>query len=337
MRHAGARVENLPTRSGALTLHVVRTALLLSCLLTSPAALAFEVKLAVTPLEGNDVEESLRARLDDALAGELATLEMNTALVASGCALEPRCLAERGRALAAARVLAGRVSLVGEQLHIALTLVDVVTAYPSRAIEVVVAIAQAEEGLRAAASKLVAPDRYNKAASLAVNVPLTGAEVVVDGIRRGSAPMFGPVAGLAPGRRDVEVRFAGIKPWRGFIDLRFGEPHYLELHSIDGALIEVPSAAVPAPRAPSAPPSCVRPILLWSGIGTAALTIVSAGGALMAYDEAGVALGGRYPGHVTSNDVDDNRAALLAFGSLATVAIVSAVASVAFVVSSLVD
>lgn len=267
----------------------MRFALFLSFLVVTPA---YAETIALTPLDGLGVDPALLARLDSALARELRALPDVTVVDARAepaCDGEPACLRALGEKLGAERVLAGSLGLAGDELHIALKIVTTASGTEPRSVNDTAPLQRAELRLRASAIKLVRPDQFNKSGSILAVVPVAGAEIFVDGTARGTTPLFGPIDGLPPGRREVEVRHPDAKAWRGFVDLRFGEPQRIELAVVDGELREVVDSPPPGEITPP-PPLQPNAVLLWSGVGTA---VVGAGlglGAIVAYgnmDDAG--------------------------------------------------
>ena len=281
---------------------------------------------AVTPLDGLGVDAALLAKLDASLVQrvndlKLPTIDANAVRGNASCAGDPACLKQLGEKVGADRVLAGSVGLAGDQLHIALKLVDVARGKESRAVEEAVPFDQADLRLRASATKLLAPDQYNKSGSLYVVMPLTGAEVLIDGRVRGTSPLAGPIDSLPPGRREVEVRYAGAKPWRSFVDLRFEEPHRIELDLVDGALIEVP------PRAEAIAEPVVEEVnvLLLSGIATLGVGVATGVGAIVAYNANEEAAGRLTDGKINAKNFDDHHTVFIVGGAL-TAATVTALA-----------
>lgn len=260
----------------------MRFVLLLSFLVVTPA---LAETIALTPLDGLGVDPALLTRLDAALARELRALPDVTVVDARAepaCDGEPACLRALGEKLGAERVLAGSLGRADDELHIALKIVTLTGGVEPRSVNDTAPLERAELRVRASAIKLVRPDQFNKSGTILAVVPLAGAEVFVDGSLRGTTPLFGPIDGLPPGRREVEVRHADATTWRGFVDLRFGEPERIELAIVDGALREVADSPPPGEITPQPPPP--PNVLLWSGVGVA---VVGAGlgvGAIYAYD-----------------------------------------------------
>lgn len=236
--------------------------------------------LVVTPLDGLGVDEKVMRRLNATLAQEVKGLEGYEAVHADrSCDGEVACLQALGKERSAARVLAGSVALLEDQLHIALKVVDVVGgAGEPKAVTDTAPLDLADTRLRASVLKLLAPDKLDKSGSIVIAGGLTGAEIVVDGVLRGTTPLFGPIDGLAIGRREVEVRHPDAKePWRSFVDLRFAEPRVIELVLLDGALQEVVSSEVV---------SADRSLVIAGGVGAIAVGVALGVGAIIAYDQA---------------------------------------------------
>ena len=291
---------------------------------------------AVTPLDGLGVDAGLLKKLDAALASEVRELQLFTIDPAAvraqrPCAGEPKCLKDIGDKLGADRVLAGSVGLAGDELHIALKLIDVARGEEPRAIDGATPVDQAELRMRASATKLLAPDLYNKSGSITVTVPLTGAEVIVDGSSRGATTAA--IVGLPPGRREVEVRYAGAKPWRAFVDLRFKEPHLVELALVDGALVEVPHGG----EGPATTSADEVNVLLLSGIGALGVGVVSGVGAIVAYRVREDAARRTNDGEITRKNFDDFNAASVLCGTLTALSVTTVVVGAGLVGFSMVE
>lgn len=271
------------------TLVVAFALAVLSLSLSTPSwAQADERTLAVVPLDGLGVDPGLLDKLNAALRAQVDKLELpavshdevKAAHDQAPCDADVTCLARLGQSVGARRVLAGSVGVAADEVHIALKVIDVASGTESKPLEDTAPADQAEKRLQATALKLLDPERYNASGSLVVKLALSGAEVVVDGMPRGTTPLFGPVDQLPPGRRDVEVRYAGLKSWRGFVDVPFDEPVRLELAEKAGALVEVPRGDAPTTAAPA--PTAL-PALTLAGGGLLAVGAVAFVGAAVAY------------------------------------------------------
>lgn len=268
---------------------VLALTLLSTALPTSSRAQPEPRRLAVVPLDGLGVDPALLDKLNAALRAQVDKLEVaavshdevKAAHDKAPCDADVACLARLGQSLGARRVLTGSVGVAADEVHIALKVIDVASGTESKPLEDTAPADQAEKRLRATALKLLDPERYNASGSLMVKLALAGAEVVVDGVPRGTTPLFGPVDGLPPGRRDVEVRYAGKKSWRGFVDVPFDDPLHIELAEKDGALVEVPHG-----NASSTPPAVSdkgSPVLALAGGGLLAAGVLAGIGGGVAY------------------------------------------------------
>lgn len=201
--------------------------------------------VAVAPLDGGGVDAALVARLDAAIRDQVDALGVplishdvvREAHALAPCEAQRACLMRLGATLGARRVLAGRVRMGGGALWATMKVVDVASGTEGRPIEEQVPLDQAARRLRAVAVKLLDPQRYNESGAVVVALALPGADVVIDGSPRGSTPLFGPIDRLPPGRREVEVRYAGLKSWHGFIDVPFDRAQRLDLSTKDGAIV----------------------------------------------------------------------------------------------------
>jgi hypothetical protein len=293
--------------------------------------------LAVTPLDGLGVDPALLVRLDAALARELRALPDVTVVDARGepaCDGEAACLRALGQKLGAARVLAGSLGRADDELNIALKIVTVADTAEPRTVHDNAPLDRAELRLRASVIKLVRPDQFNASGSILAVVPLAGAEIFVDGALRGTTPLFGPVDGLPPGRREVEVRHPDAKAWRGFLDLRFGEPARIELAVVDGALREVVESPPPGEITPQAPAS--PNVLLWSGVGVAVVGAALGVGAIVAYD-ATLDAGRRLVEERTQDRQDEYREIAALCGTLTVASVVALAAGGGLIAFSLVE
>ena len=252
----------------------------------APAAEPNDVDLALVPLDGLGVDGALLAKLDAAVRAEVRDLGVSAAAVRpeKDCAGDVACLVAVGEKAHAVRVLAGSVGLAGDEVHLTLRLLDVGLKTELKSIDDAAPADQAERRIRATAMRLLAAEKYNTSGAIFVSSPLAGCEVVVDGVPRGTTPLFGPVDALAPGRREVEVRYPGKTSWRGFVDVGFDQPEHLDVAEKNGALVQVAHEdAVSSAGAPSPSSSAVLPLV---GAGVAAVGAVGLVGAAVAYASA---------------------------------------------------
>jgi hypothetical protein len=313
-----------------------------SIIRAAPAAAQPEIgTLAVVPLDGLGADPALLQKLDGVLRAQVDRLELpavahdvvKAAHARSPCEQEVLCLARLGEAVGAQRVLAGSIGFAADDAHIALKVIDVASRTESNVLEERAPIDQAERRLRETALKLLSPRRYHESGSLVLSLPLAGAEVIVAGLPRGTTPLFGPIDRLTPGRREVEVRYAGLKSWRGFIDVPVDDAVRLALAVKEGAIVEVPrddASRVPAGAAPAEPQ---RPLLL-VGAGVAAAGVAAGVGAAISFVLAEAAFT-RAHDEGDLSFVDDNEAARAAYAVLLPVGVLATAAGAGLVIFSL--
>jgi hypothetical protein len=170
--------------------------------------------------------------------------------------------------------------------------------------------------------KLLAPDVYNRSGALLVDAGASGAEVIVDGVMRGTTPLFGPIDGLPPGRRDVEVKLAGTKSWRGFVDVGFDEAYRLDLAVKDGALVEVPHGGGSVGNGGGGPDGEL-PVFVVAGTAALAVGVIAAlaaGGTGLAVVDAHDKIVNK--GETTTANLDAYMASAVACGTLTALAAV---------------
>lgn len=308
-----------------MTLRPVRFALVF--LLASGIAHA-QARLAVVPLDGLGMDPALLEKLDTGLRAEVDKLgvasikhdDVARAHRARPCDGDVGCLAALGKGLSATSVLAGSVGLAGDEVHVTLKIIDVPSGTVSKTLDASAPASQGARVVKSTAMRLLRPDEYNTSGGLLVNVKLSGAEIVVDGILRATTPLFGPVDGLTPGRRDVEVRYAGRKSWRGFVDVPFDEPARIELAEKGDALVLVPRASTAG--GPKVQPADEVPVLTMVGAGVGIVGVAAGIGAIIAYTSADSAFRqGHDSGDVDPALIQQNQNASLAYGILLPVSL----------------
>jgi len=327
----------------------VRALIALFTLLVSPAVLAQGEVYAVVPLDALGVEPALLNRLDAAVRDRVHAVgarEADPALVsrvasARPCAGDARCLTALGRELGASRVVAGSVGVAGDTLNVVLKIVDVASGVESVSEQGQAPLDQAEAQVHALAFKLLDPAGYNASGAIVVDVGVTGAAVIVDGVERGTTPLIGPIGGLPPGRRAVEVRAPGLQPWRKHVEA-----------PVDGV------ARAPPGRCPPAPGGCalveralplgaaspgggggklaVSP-LVWAGAGAAVVGVGCSIGAVVAYLSAEDARQRYADGNRTAAVFGENQTAATVFGALAPLGAAGIVAGVGLVAFGLME
>jgi hypothetical protein len=297
----------------------------LALCLSTPAV--DDAVLAVVPLDGLGVEGALLEKLNGAVRAQVRDLGVRMQVAKADCAGDVGCLVKAGEDVHATRVLAGSVGLAGDEVHVTLRLLDVGLKSELKALDDAAPANQADRKIRAAALRLLAPDKFATSGAIVVTTPLSGAEIVVDGVPRGTTPLFGPVDALAPGRREVEVRYPGAQSWRGFVDVDFDAPAPLDVAVQDGAVQQVPHATAVSR---SGAPATVEHSTSWAMLGGAALGVVglaALAGAAWSYaaaEDAFVAVHVR--GEVTAANVAQNENMRLSYGILLPVGAVFVVA-----------
>ncbi len=304
--------------------------LVIASFLCAGAAFAQSEKVAVVPLSGLGVDDATLEHLDHALRGELSDLGIDVAgrdkvkaAMSSPCEGQLDCLVRVGAAVGASEIVTGSAGLAGDELHVTLKLIDVGLKIERKSLDAAAPADQAERRVRETAMKLVRPERYNQSGSIELNTPLQGADIVVDGVPRGRTPLFGPLEGLAPGRREVEVRYAGAKTWHGFIDVAFDQPYQLDVVLKDGAVAQVPhgtavSVAVPDHPRPGKAKSPQRiPVLAVVGAGVGVAGVAALVGAGFAFASASDAFQkGHDQGEASSGVINQNLTMSVAYYAL---------------------
>jgi hypothetical protein len=182
--------------------------------------------LALGPAEVARVERALVAalavvpdvRMVERKAVERALAERRHARLAL-CEGELPCLAAVGKTLGVERVVAGDAGGLGSGFVVYLRVVDVGSG---REVASASAVLRGDDrGLfasaRAAAFRLLAPDRYQ--GRLAVNADVPGAQLFVDGQRVARLPA--PPVSLPVGQHAVRVTHEAYRDFLHFVDVQF--------------------------------------------------------------------------------------------------------------------
>lgn len=182
-----------------------------------------------------------------------------------GCNGEAPCLAAIGKRLGVAAVVAGNVGALGDSFVVNLKLVDVEHAAELRRVSEKISGSpdQLIDAVRVAAYRLVAPDELRGA--LAVLCDVRGADVVLDGERRGRTPLPAPIAGLAVGKHQLRLEADGFSIAASEVDVHFQKTSEVVVKMI---------AATPLPgHTPSkeAPRSWYNSPWTWVAVGVVAV------------------------------------------------------------------
>lgn len=233
--------------------------------ITGGAARADRV-IAVAPLATLGTEDTsaavrkLTAQLEAAIGALPDTRVVTAAQVAESvrrakrpqlrsCEGEAACLAELGKLVGAALVVAGEVGGLGEAKVVYLGATDVATGAELRSTTLGLGGAADADGARGAAVRLLDPDRYRGTLRLAIDVP--GATVYVNGAR--SAAGRGELE-LPVGTHAVRVTHPAYHDFVRFIEVRFGEvtPVGIQLQQYPIVQRDVAGRAGPSARAAAA-------------------------------------------------------------------------------------
>jgi hypothetical protein len=187
--------------------------------------------------------------------------------VPPGCSVGP-CLARVGRVVKVDRVLVGAVASQGSSYELTFTLLETgggtVLAQVNRRCdvcnfhEVEVAAGRAAETLQRQAQVAV-----SLRSSLTVRSIPAGAQVVIDGLPQGPAPVRSL---LAPGRHQVEGVTRDLAPLLRRLELSAGEARTLTLNLIERQ--DEQRVVAPAPRGPRCP-AWLKWALLGGGVALA--------------------------------------------------------------------
>ena len=188
--------------------------------------------VALAPLEtlGNQskVARNLQARIARALAGVAGFEVVDGRKVRRALSRKPtlracdgkaRCLAELGRTVAARYVVYGEVGGLGQVQIVYLKVIDVNGRKELRSTTVDLGADDRDRQARAAAVRLLAPERYRGTLALAVDVE--GASIYVDGKRIARSPSD-PIA-LPVGTHALRVTHPEFRDFVRFVDVAFDE------------------------------------------------------------------------------------------------------------------
>jgi len=187
------------------------------------------------------------------------------------CHGNEECLAKIAVAAKATKLIHGTAATLGESYAIDLKLIDVESKSVERRLSELLAGDKAVmiDGVRAIATKLLAPDEYHGQLELRGLRP--GAQVLVDGVEVGVAPL--PPTRLDPGQHAVKIVLEGFRDVDRFVEIQFGRSTPVEVDFI-------PTAAAAPPPPP--PPRWTTPLFYGGAISAGAGTAVLALGAGLA-------------------------------------------------------
>jgi hypothetical protein len=218
-------------------------------------------RVVVFPLRNLGIDEDVAASLLGFLRSEVAKLPGITLLdlaksgklVGGDCRGEVKCVAAAGRKVNAEEAICGTVAAVGEAYSIDLKLVQVrgareegrVTETLSGERELLI------DGVRAAAYKLLLPDKY--VGAIQIDLSVNGAEVFVDGRPSGKTPLRAPISDLAPGKHALKIVKQGFADFDKWVDVKFSRVSVvrvdLENSAIEGVMYASEPVDLPAKEA----------------------------------------------------------------------------------------
>jgi hypothetical protein len=242
----------------------------------------------------NEVEAVPEARLVDRAAVEAALQQE------ADCLAQVRCAAAAAVKAGAQQLIVGTVSRLGDAFTLDLKLVDAQTGQELRRATHPMSGKEDAliEVLRGIAVELLAPARYTGRLAVLLAgetaAEAQGAELFVDGQRRGTLPLSEPIGGLSPGVHTLRVAKQDFRDATLFVEVRFDRTTQARIDLARGALAAVDfvrgkpeAAAQPAPPQPAPPPvlAATAPqapprdpwlkIAGWSGVGVGAAAFIA--------------------------------------------------------------
>jgi hypothetical protein len=224
-----------------------------------------KAQIAVLALEGlapaaarAAVERELRALLPTSeytvqpAATTMATLEAVKSLGLACDSGDVDCLIRVGALTGAAIVLNGALAIDGDGFILELVSADVGGLRERGRVRVNVPASSPERrtALASAIVGVLRPESWR--GQLRVAVAQRGASVVVDGVPRGFSPLSAMIE-LPPGEHAVFVGLEGFAPWKGSVEVRYGEVSELTIALVPGLHEEAPTFSTKAALAPPGP------------------------------------------------------------------------------------
>jgi len=201
------------------------------------------------------------------------------------CGGETACLCQIGKALKVDKLVTGVIGGLGDDYTFDLKLVDVRSCREERRINE--ALSGREDlligAIRRALYKLVAPELF--VGSIGIDVPVEGAQVLIDDKPVGVTPLAAPVGGLKPGSHKLQITKEGLSTFEDSIPVRFQVVTRVKVDLVRSTLLGLsyeeekkpeaapkPEVFKPAPRKGSP----VIRVLAWSSAGLAAAAVIGA-------------------------------------------------------------
>ncbi|RMH39828.1 MAG: PEGA domain-containing protein [Deltaproteobacteria bacterium] len=172
------------------------------------------------------------------------------------CDGDVACLADLGALLGVDRVVYVEVGGLGDARVLAMQLVDVASRTEVRSITAELTAADVDRSARAAAYRLLAPQRYVGTLQLDVDVP--GAAIYVDGTQIGVSPM--PPREIAVGSHALRVTHPEYRDFVRFVDIEFDTTTKISVALkafpiVEDAMRQTGGPSRGAPEAPAAAPT----------------------------------------------------------------------------------
>jgi hypothetical protein len=201
------------------------------------------------------------------------------------CGGETACLCKIGKALGVKKLVTGVIGGLGDDYTFDLKLVDVRSCREERRINE--ALSGREDlligAIRRALYKLVAPELF--VGSIGIDVPVEGAQVLIDGQPVGVTPLAAPVGGLKPGSHKLQITKEGLSSFEDSIPVRFQVVTRVKVDLVRSTLLGLSYEEEKKPEA-TPKPKIVKPVrkkgspvirvLAWSSAGLAGAAIIGA-------------------------------------------------------------
>jgi hypothetical protein len=199
------------------------------------------------------------------------------------CGGETSCLCDIGKALRAGRLVTGVIGALGDDYTFDLKLVNISRCREERRINE--ALSGREDlligAIRQALYKLVVPHEF--VGSIAVEVPVAGAEILLDDKPVGKSPLASSISGLRPGNHKLQIRKQGFSDFEDTVQVRFQQTTRVKVDLVTSALtgVSYEKETKKKPPPPKPPPKIVIrhkqdntiKILAWSSLGLSAVGI----------------------------------------------------------------
>jgi hypothetical protein len=279
--------------------------MLLALLFTAPGwAADTSTRIAIWRLKPLGLDSATAERLEILLRAETTRLkgftlqsrEMTRRILAQlqnaklkRCGGATECLCGIGKVLKVEKLVTGVIGALGDDYTFDLKLVDIASCREERRINE--ALSGREDlligAIRGALYKLVVPELF--VGSMTVEVPVKGAEVLVDDKTVGQTPLVKPISGLRPGSHKLKIRKEGYSSFEEAIAVRFQQTTSVKVDLVTSALLGVsyekekeekktrPEPVEPVPIQDEG--TSTTRILAWSSLG---LTVAAAIGASIA-------------------------------------------------------